>query len=164
MVKITMININESLAVLLNPLCGEPCISASVGEWKSLTLWFGKEISSQGSLTDCGQYRVGTYSSNWIIKDHAGNSFCDASNLPAAEVQAKLESLDIGAFKGLTPTSTGGIGLLTDGGLCIEFTLHDLNDDIFYVFLPNDLYVGYSSEHGWRQGSSKGPWTGGAPI
>ena len=166
MAEMTMVEINSRLADVLKPMVGQPCSAVCLGEWKSISLWFGVESSVSGSkrAPARSEYGVGTYTSNWMIQDQPGKIVCDPSSQSAAEIEALLDSVKLGSFRALTAEPDGMVQLVTDSAFSVKFISHDLEDELLHVFLPGDLYVEYSLRHGWRNGSSKGPWGGGQPL
>ena len=150
-----MNEVSPELRVLLSRLVGLPLVTLKIGEHSSLSLTFGpnESNSDKEAQTAC----LGTWYEDWKIFDQDGKLLLARASAVAAP------NINFGAYEDIEMFN-GKVRLRLSLGHYVEFADRRMNDDIFYAFLPDHVFVGYAAKSGWRYGPSGRPWTGGKPI
>ncbi|MCR6658921.1 MAG: hypothetical protein NVV72_06090 [Asticcacaulis sp.] len=145
-----MSEISSELKDLLSSLNGLPLIAVKTAEYNALSLTFESQDAN-------ATYRLGTWFEDWNIFDREENHLVGRADATA------IPNMNLGTFECLKMVG-GKVRLQLSFGHYIEFSDRNMDDDIFYAFLPNQIFVGYTAKEGWRYGVSDRPWTGGKPI
>jgi hypothetical protein len=150
-----MNEITPELRTLLSPLIGLPLVALKIGEHNSLSLMFSSDKLHNEKAQ--ATYRLGTWHEGWKIFDQYGNLLLSRTDTSA------VPDIDFGAYEDIE-MSKGKVRLRLSHGHYVEFADRNMDDDIFYAFLSEHVFVGYATKTGWRHGRSDRPWTGGEPI
>jgi hypothetical protein len=144
-------------------IVGKKCCRQRVGEYKSLTLGFGEKIfhSRKKSIDPfSGEWEIGTYCSAWrIVKNEkiVCGSMDPVDSLN--ELDERLSSVEFGSVMGIKMLSKFDIRVELDNGISIEFLCAtDYEEEVVFIFGPNNLYIQYSLNEGWQIGKSNEPW------
>ncbi|AVP98899.1 hypothetical protein C7S18_17700 [Ahniella affigens] len=127
-----------------------------MGNELTLSVGFGQLIpSKRPSRVDDPdpEWWLGTYYGTWRIMkgDEILCGSFDAARDRAWLVQ-RIGSIAPGAFQSLTQASPFDLRLDLSNGIAIDFmwTTSEV-EDLFMVFGPNDLYLTFGPQSGWRR-------------
>jgi hypothetical protein len=116
-------------------LAGKPCRSKVVGEYKSLALGFGEEVSrptARNPLAVRSEWEIGTYTAAWRIV-HGNEVLCGSMDPVKIEMTSRFD-----------------IRVVLSGESYVEFICASSDDDeIFHIFGPENFFAKYSLADGW---------------
>ena len=127
---------------------------------RSLSLGFGDEApaSSKSRKRPYRLWEMGTYSGNWQIVHNGSVLLLKDGSASIAELEGRLESIDLGRFVALMQLSKTDLRLELDNGFVVNFSGNpDDDDEYFHLFCPGEQYAEFS-EAGWTIGRSDEPW------
>lgn len=108
-----------------------------------------------------GEWELGTYAAAWrIIKD--GHIICGSMDVvdTVAELDAKVQSIEFGAFSHIEQISDYDVRVKLDNGVFLDFICTTGEDDeMFHIFGPEHLYLEFRPDQGWIIGKSNAPWS-----
>ncbi|TFF18254.1 hypothetical protein E3C22_22135 [Jiella endophytica] len=158
-----MMVIDRNIQELLGDLAGHRCSRKRAGNDRSMSIGFG-ELSSHPIRSEPSQFyanwEVGTFSAAWrVVK---GEKIILGSMSPvdnAGEINERFNQVSIGGVERIEQISKYDISVLCEENIRVDFLCaSDYQDDMFHVFAPDNLYIGYSVFYGWRHGPSNEPW------
>jgi hypothetical protein len=153
------ISFDNLVSPVIGGLLDSECCGQRVSWLRSLSVEFGKKIPHNNPKSNdkfVGEWRVGTFQSTWrVVKDEvlvcASQDFGDS----AADLDVAFSKLKFDRFKAIEIVSKFDIRVHFYNGVHIDFlgAISD-DDEIFHIFGPDSLYVGYSIVNGWKVGKS----------
>lgn len=154
---------NDEVLNLISPLFGNKCCRIRVGDFRSLSIGFGKKIyHHKPKLTDKfrGEWEIGTYYCAWRMR--LGNKILCASSDSAQSINDlhdKALQVKIGSIVSIASVSDIDVRVGTDSGVDIDFlaTISD-TDQYFHIFGPNHLYIELADGGKWTIGKSNEPF------
>jgi hypothetical protein len=156
------ISIDASTRAVLARIIGKRCCRQRAGEYRSLSLGFGEKVphvrkKSVDSFK--GEWELGTYSSAWrIVKN--GAILCGSMNPVDSneELEQQVEAIQLGAVMAIEMLSKFDIRITLDDGTLVEFMCaSNYDENMFHIFGPDHIFLGYKSTDGWRLGKSNEP-------
>ncbi|MFZ6719409.1 hypothetical protein [Undibacterium sp. Ji49W] len=156
------INIGASTRSAFSGIIGKRCCRQRAGEYKSLSLGFGEKVphvrkKSVDSFS--GEWEIGTYSAAWrIVKN--GAILCGSMNPVDSneELEQQVDALQLGIVMSIEMLSKFDIRIALDDRTFVEFMCASNDDEnVFHIFGPDHLFLGYSPAHGWRLRKSNEP-------
>jgi hypothetical protein len=146
----TIVEVRTRLASLV----GKPCSAKWVGEYKSLAMGFGRDFpkpTSRNPLAVQYEWEMGTYTAAWrVVKDK--KVVCGSMDLVDgnAELDNKLQELNLGSVVRIEMISGFDIRVVLTGQSCVEFICASSDDDeIFHISGPDHFFAKYSFAGGW---------------
>jgi len=154
---------NAAIQNAISPLIGKSCCRQKVGEMRSLSMGFGAKVphgTSNLSSDFYGEWEIGTYTAAWRVVN-GGSILCgsDDSGATDEELDMRLNKIGFGNLTAINIIMPFDIRVMFDSGIYVEFLVCTAeNDEIFHVFGPQDLYIEWSVQNGWKIGKSNTPW------
>ncbi|MGY8767910.1 MAG: hypothetical protein ACKVH8_05665 [Pirellulales bacterium] len=147
----------------LKEMVDQKCNLQRIGEYKSLTLGFGKieNVVTPISNAAHGQWEIITYDCSWrVIKQ--GKVLCGSGDL-VDSIDNLIESfslLKLGRFVSLEHLSEFDIRVNFSSEMSVDLlcTTSEDDDEILQIFLPNHQVAIFSIIYGWKIGRSDAPW------
>jgi hypothetical protein len=142
------------LQARIDSLAGKPCRSKVVGEYKSLALGFGEEVSrptARNPLAVRSEWEIGTYTAAWRIV-HGNEVLCGSMDPVDGndDLDLKVQGLQLGVAVKIEMTSRFDIRVVLSGESYVEFICASSDDDeIFHIFGPENFFAKYSLADGW---------------
>jgi hypothetical protein len=145
---------NAELQVRLASLAGKCCSFKAVGEYKSLTIGFGDEVSrptARNPLAVRSEWEIGTYTAAWRIV-HGNEVLCGSMDPVDGndELDLKVQGLQLGAALRIEMVSQFDIRVVLSEQSYVEFICVSSDDDeILHIFGPDNFFSKYSIADGW---------------
>ena len=147
---ITIVDMQVRLASLID----KHCSAKEVGEYKSLMIGFGGEVSrptARNPLAVRHEWEIGTYTAAWrIVNDQ--EVLCGSMD-PVnenTELDQKLQDLQLGFVVKIEMTSRFDIRIVLSGNSYVEFICASSDDDeMLHIFGPDNFFAKYSVVDGW---------------
>lgn len=133
---------------------GAECCRQRVGRGRSLSLGFGERVhhgKSELEDTFYGTWELGSYYPIWriLINDDIVMGHADAFD-SISDMNEILSRIKIGRLKNVMMLNHLDISIECEGDIHIEFMPATSDeDDVFHVFLPNNIFVGFQPKRGW---------------
>lgn len=154
--------INANVRSMFADFMGKPCCRQRVGEWRTLSIGFGARVphTSQKSVDSFyGEWEIGTWSAAWRIL-HGTKVLCGSKDLvdSTEELDKKLQNVHLGRILDIENLSPLDVRVTLDDGVYIDFIcVSDIDDEMFHIFAPNDLYIEFKDAR-WNFGNTKKLW------
>lgn len=155
-------SIDDGIRAAFAGIFGKRCCRQRAGEYKSLSLGFGEKVlhlRKKSGDSFKGEWEVGTYSAAWrIVK--SGAILCGGMNPVDSneELEQQVETVELGAVISIEMLSKFDIRITLDDGTFVEFMCASNDDEnMFHIFGPGHLFLGYKPTDGWRLGKSNEP-------
>jgi hypothetical protein len=153
---------NKEIIGLVDQLYKKQCCRQKVGRMRSLSLGFGqKRYHGNLRLNDdfYGEWEIGTYYSAWrVVKN--GHILCGSQNVVDStdELNTALGKIEFGRVDSLHQIGCFDVRLELDNDIAVDFisTISD-NDECFHIFCPNNIYIAFSINEGWKISASNKP-------
>lgn len=142
------------LQVRLASITGKRCSAKAVGEYKSLMIGFGDEVSrptARNALAVRSEWEIGTYTAAWRIV-HGNEVLCGSMDPVDGndELDLKVQGLQLGAALKIEMTSRFDIRVVLSEQSYVEFICASSDDDeILHIFGPDNFFAKYSVADGW---------------
>lgn len=143
------------IPTILADILQKSCCRKRVGEWKSISLGFGKKVFHTKKSIDSfyGEWEVGTYSSNWEIYQDNNLLFSSKEKeITKIELDMKIQDLFIGYIEGIKVINDGlDVKLILNNNIDILFyAIKDEEDtEVVHFFAPNNIYIEFHPKIGW---------------
>ena len=151
---------DEKILEVIRKLKGKECCRVKVGEYKSLSLGFGKRIyHNNPKLNDTyyGEWEIGTYYCAWrIIQD--GQILCDPIDAEEKELAFCVKKLTFGKFLFLEQLNNFDVRVRLENGFVVDFLSSTSDDEYFHIFAPKNQYVELRQGGIWALGRTDQPW------
>jgi len=146
---------DSCLKNILIGLTGKACCRQRVGRRRSLSLGFGDKIPhGRARLIDdfYGEWEIGTYSAAWRIVSKE-KLLCGSQDVvdTLEDLDRRLSEIQIGQIESIYSTSKFDVRVDLNNGIHIDFFEVDSEgDEVFHIFSPNEQYLTYSVQGGWK--------------
>lgn len=145
---------NVELQARLASLTGKRCSAKVVGEYKSLMIGFGDEVSrptTRNPLAVRSEWEIATYTAAWRFV-HDNEVLCGSMDPVDGndELDLKVQGLQFGYAVKIEMISRFDIRVVLSGQSYLEFICASSDDDeILHIFGPDNFFAKYSLADGW---------------
>lgn len=156
--------IDQAVIGCIAGLLAQPCCLQDVGEYRSLTLGFGKKIPrlvKKSVKSFCAEWTLGTYNAAWRIITNNDEVVYGSMNPVDSDMEMyeTVAKIKFGRIVNIKMMSKFDIRVEFDNDLNIDFLCAaNYDDELFSILGPEHLCVTYDLKAGWRIGKSNVPW------
>ena len=141
---------------------GQVCCRQHIGKDGSLSLGFGEVIRLKTAIAeaDHGTWEVGTYYRSWRVV-HGRRILCGSQDQvdDINEFRRVIRAIEWGRLSDIRQHNGIDVRIEFNTGVFVDIlsTISDY-DEVFHMFLPENIVVAFSVVKGWKAGPSDKPW------
>lgn len=143
---------NPDIQSAVHELIGKKCCRQSVGEFKSLTLGFGKKTESKNApLGYRGEWEILTYYSGWRVI-YGGQILCAGGDGEESyDLNKILGRIELTCISSIEPKELD-VRLLFDNKVVVDILAlnHASDSDIVDIFCPQNRIISFGFKTGWK--------------
>lgn len=152
---------NAEIKKILKTLIGKKPSYVRVGNFRSLSIGFGRMIKSKDDRKkfDYAEWDVGSYRSFWRILDGNRILFLKDAEHDVNSLNEAVNGIEFGNLLGFEMLTPIDVRLKFDSGVQIDFiaAIQD-EDEYFHVFCPENKYIELAPGGIWTIGKSNMSW------
>lgn len=138
----------------LDPLFGQKVCKTRVWRYKSLMIGFGKKMyHNDPTLIDSfnGEWELGTHYSSWRILKKKKILIGSNDSTDIKKLNKKVKKIKFGKIISIRPLTKIDTRVEFDNNICVDFlsTFGDSSEDVFFIFCPDNIYIGLKSNGDW---------------
>jgi hypothetical protein len=150
---------DKEIIEIFSSIYGKKCCRVSVGWPRTLSFGFGQRVyHNDPGLKDSyyGEWEIGTFRSDWrIIRN---NKIILGSRDSTNSLDMMINQVHFSEISNIVNLSDRDVRVVFRNGVIVDFIpLFSDEDDVFHIFCPYHIYVGFTSDGFWKIGKSNVP-------
>ena len=144
----------SDISEIISKMVGLHCCRQRVGEWKVISIGFGKKVyHDDKTLIDpfYGEWEIVAYNASWRVTK-GDEILCSSNDLDSTdELNEVFSHITLGTLSAIQKVSKFDVCLVFDKNINVEFMAmsRDSEDELVRIFGPDQIIADYFVKAGW---------------